>query len=416
MNAPATVAISGRRVHDAQLDSGTRLFAIHDPHARNVTVSIGVPGGMRHEAPGEEGMLHLLEHMVYQDSEGADGSARHAAVQRAGGILGGNTHMDYSEFYETGRVGSLDHISRRLAEQVFRPALRRDQLAAQIRAVAVERSRRLAPAPGHVLPWPHLTARHWADHPNSHDGSGDLDLAERATPDTLRNLHQRLYRASAAVVTAVTPEDPHRALHVLAEAISPMTDVGAPTPVVPRARPSAGSDTVIRVAGPPSTRRLFATAATASPSVNPDLLGEVIAAEALSLQSGLDASAGVFGPGDMIHDDLFILVDDTGHPVSLSDRLEALVTADDATVFGAAQRAVLRTERLIHDDERLARTVGRDVLLRGTPTFTSELVEAIADLSLDIGSVRPLIGLAGQRLAAQSLVSLTIRSAQEDSP
>lgn len=411
----ATDAIDGRRVHSTRLDTGTRLIVIHDPSARNVSVSLAVPAGMRHEAPGEEGMLHLLEHMVYQDSKEITASEREAAMHKAGGILGGNTHMDYSEFYESGQIGHLEHTSRRLVEQVFNPALKDGHLAEQIRAVATERARRLDRAPGGILPWPHLTARHWKDHPNSHDGTGDLDLTGRATPDKLRDIHRRLYRPSAAVMTAVTPEDPHLTLKKMALPFSEVSDNGYPAPILRAAVPSVGPEAASRVGGVMLTRRLSATVAAPAQTVGPDLLGDLLAAEVLTQQAGLDASAGLFGPGDMTRDDLFVLVDDTGQAINPSDRLRALAVADDTALLRAAQRAILRTERFTHDDERLARTVTRDALLRGTPMFAAELVSALAAICEDVARIRPVLERAATRLANQQSVSLTVPSAQEAS-
>lgn len=405
--------LDGRAVHGMQLDRGIQLIAVHDPSARILSVSLGVPAGMRHERPGEEGMLHLLEHMVYQDSENTTASERQASVQKAGGILGGNTHMDYSEFYESGPTGHLEQISRRLVEQVFQPALTQEQIAEQIDAVATERAQRLAPAPGGILPWPHLTAQYWADHANGHDGTGDRDLASRVTSEKLHALHRRLYRPSGAVLTAVTSEDPVKTLRFLAAPFSGISDQAYVVPVVQESVRRGGSASRICSGGATSTRLLSATAAALGHSAGPDLLGDLVAAELLSQQDGLDASAGLFGPGDLTRDDLFVLVDDTGQAIDPSERFRALAIADDAVMIFAARRAVLRMERFTHDDQRLARTVTRDVLLRGTPTFAVELADALAKISDDATRLRPLVTAAAWRLAEQESVSVIVQPSEE---
>lgn len=417
MTTPSMLGtLDGRAVYSRQLANGTRLAAIHDPSARILSLSLGVPAGMRHEMPGEEGMLHLLEHMVYQDSENVTASERQVSVHKAGGILGGNTHMDYSEFYESGPTGHLDQISHRLVEQVFHPALTQEQIAEQIVAVATERAQRLAPAPGRILPWPHLTTHYWADHPNAHDGTGDSDLAARATREKLQTLHRRLYRPSEAVLTAVTSEDPLETLRLLAKPFAGMSHQAPFVPVLQASIRRGASLSTIYSQGATSTRVLTATAAAFGHSVRPDLLGDLVAAELLSGQDGLDASAGLFGPGDLTRDDLFVLVDDTGQGIEPSARFQALAIADDAAIILAARRAVLRMERFTHDDQRLARTVTRDVLLRGTPMFAAELAEALAEISDDAARLRDLVTTAARRLADQDLVSLTIQPSEEILP
>lgn len=388
------IRLRGHETRTTVLPSGARAIVLHAPAARNDSVVLGVPAGMRHEAPGEEGMLHLLEHLVYQDSEAVSGAVRQRAVADAGGVLGGHTHMDYTEFFETGPTGEAARIAQRMVEQVFRPALRAEQIAEQIRAVATERAHRLAPAPGRVLPWPHLTARYWADHPNAHDGSGDLDLADRADAEILRDLHRRHYRRDAAVLTAVTADDPGAVLTSLADA-----DAGVPAvdggPGVDRVAPGTPSP---RYDPTPARRRLFATAAAPAAVVEDAVLGELLAAEALRGQPGLDASAGLFGPGDLVRDDLFVIVDDTAVPVNPCDRLRALLRIEDDVLERAVSRAVLRAEGVVRDDERLARSTARDALLRGAPGFAVELVEALA---ASAGRSRALLDVAVNRLAAQ---------------
>ncbi|MNI82619.1 hypothetical protein D3C73_1393500 [compost metagenome] len=70
-------------------------------------------------------------------------------------------------------------------------------------------------------------------------------------------------------------------------------------------------------------------------------------------------------------------------------------------------------ETFTHDDQRLARTVTRDVLLRGTPTFAVELADALAEISDDATRLRPLVTAAARRLAEQDSVSLTVQPSEE---
>ncbi|MFK0040283.1 M16 family metallopeptidase [Paenarthrobacter sp. NPDC090517] len=414
MTTPSALGtLNGRAVYGMRLDAGTRLIAIHDPSARIISMSLGVPAGMRHEMPGEEGMLHLLEHMVYQDSADISASERQVSVHKAGGVLGGNTHMDYSEFYETGPMGHLEQISKRLVEQVFHPALTQHQITEQIDAVATERAQRLAQAPGGVLPWPHLTSRYWADHPNGHDGTGDIDLAKRVTSEKLRALHRRLYRPSVAVLTAVTSEDPLKTLRLLSAPFSGSSDEAPLVPALQNSVRRGGSTSTIFSSAAKSTRVLSATAAACGHSASPEMLGDLVTAELLSQQDGIDASGGLFGPGDLTRDDLFVLVDDTGQAIDPCERYRALAIADDAAIMLAARRALLRMERFTHDDQRLVRTVTRDVLLRGTPTFAAELAESLAEISDDAARLRPVVTAAARRLADQDSVTLTIQPSEE---
>lgn len=416
MNTTIT-AIDGLRtinMHQKTLPQGTRLAVIHDPAARNASVVLSVPAGMRHEAPSEEGMMHLLEHMIYQDSTSITSSKREVAMHQGGGILGGHTHMDYSEFYETGPVGQLGPMLSRVVEQVFNPAFKEEQLMEQIDAVAAERANRLASAPGGIRPWPHLSGLCWLDYANSHDGSGDTDLLGRATPERLKKIHQRQYQPGRSVFVALTPENPHQVMQQLSDSFEALEIKAVSARQVGTATPRGSVSEVLTVPGLPAVRRLWATPAAPAEEIHPGLIGDLLTAEMLSLQSGLDASAGMFGPGDLVRDDIFILVDDTGQGLDLSVRLRALLAAGDVTLLRAAQQALFRAEQLTCDNERLVRSTARDLLLRGTVHFGTALVEHLTELSQNVHDIRSLLHDAVTRLASQEMALLSIEPVETE--
>ncbi|PRA11072.1 peptidase M16 [Arthrobacter sp. MYb211] len=402
---------STRHIQFRSLKSGARIAAVHAPQTRNASVVLGVAAGMRHEREGEEGMMHLLEHLIYQDSSTITGADRELQVLHAGGVLGGHTHMDYTEFYETAPVNQIDDMARRIADQVFYPRLREEQITTQVTAVATERASRLASAPGGVLPWPHLSAHCWQDHANSHDGSGDADLLGRATGGRLRELHARHYRTSNAVMVAFGPKEPADMLQSLQDALPTETPEA---PAVPPAQESifrTASRRTVTVPGLQRPRLLVATRSAPAPRVYSEILGDLLAAAMLSLPSGLDASAGMFGPGDRVHNDLFVLVDDTNSGIEPVERLAALRFCDDDLLLRAGQRALFTAEKLVHDDQRFARAVARDILLRDAPGFAAGLVQKLRDGLGDVPGLRAALQTSAKRLAAQQHHHLTLEPA-----
>jgi len=408
-----------RQVHLRTLDNGSRIGAIHDPTARNVCVVLSVPAGMRHEIPGQEGMFHLLEHMVYQDSEQITAARRQSEIQRAGGVLGGHTHMDYSEFYETAAVGHLGEMARRLVDQVFHPVFDAAQISAQIQAVARERAQRLAGAPGQALPWPHLLPQCWEEYSHAHDGSGDADLAERASAARLRELHSRHYHLAQCVLVALGPHPAEQMLQDLSEALLSETAAGSRIEPPPPPQPAAFRESSYRRIAADSltrTRLLAATRSAPAQQVTEALVGDHLVAAGLSLQPGLDASAGMFGVGDLPTDDLFIVVDDTGQGIEPAARFSALPALDPAMLRQAAQRALFTAERLVHDDERRARATARDLLLRGDAQFTDQLTAALAAACTDRKRREELLAAAATRLGSQPMHHLSITPASQEAP
>lgn len=399
----------GRDATLRRLPNGATVVALYRPTAMNDTVTLSIGAGMRDELPGEEGMMHLIEHMVYQDSNTISGTTRQRDVARAGATLGGHTHMDYTEFFETGSTEGLQIVAQRLVDQVFFPAFVEQQVEEQIVAVATERQQRLAPTPGQRLPWPHLSGMYWADHANGHDGSGDMGLRGRATVEALRALHQRTYRVSDAVLVAQTAQAPQATLETLAATLAPIrTPAGQPQPPRPAATVADAVARHAEVIGGNKPRSIAVTQLSPATHITQELLGELLVAELLAIQPDLDASAGLFGPADLNEHDLLVIVDDSGLVVQPQDRISALRAAGQELICYAATRAAFRAEGLIRHDEKRVRTVARDVLLRGSVTFAGELVEPLIELADAPDDAQQMLASTCLRLSNQPYATLTI--------
>ena len=402
--------IRGLHAASTTLSNGARVLAIHAPQAKTSTVVLSLRAGMRDERRAEHnGIMRLIEHMVYQDSQTIQGLSRQGDVARAGSVPGGATHMDYTEFFETGSTQDLRTVAERLVDQVFFPAFRAEQLAQQIEAVATERRHRLAAAPGNVLPWPHLTGAYWYDHANGHDGSGDTDLTERVTPELLAALYRQLYHPAGAVMVALSPVPAPEAIHQLSEAFGCIAPGDAPSSNVPVGLPITQHLDAGTVGTGSASRCLAVTRAATARAVTPQVLGDLLVAEALGTLDGLEARAGVLGLGERTHDDLLVLVDDTPCAVDPIERIRAVTTAKDSLVRHAICRAMYRAEQLVVDDARLARTVARDVLLRDIPEHSVQLVTALVELLDRPALARHLMVEASQRLTSQAFASMTVR-------
>lgn len=396
------------------LPQGTHLIAISNPHALTTTVVLALPSGMRDEVPGEEGFMHLLEHMVYQDSQRCSAREREQAIQSAGGVLGGHTHMNYTEFYETGLPHHLEAMVDRIVEQVFNPSLNEEQIQDQITAVATERQQRLSKAPGEMLPWPHLLPQAWADFAQSHDGSGDLGLQGRADANSLRQIHAARYRSSEAVLVASGPLDAETMMKTLERADFPIQHS---QPARSEQTSAVFRDSTVRRIELPSLKQkriMSVTAMSDSTTISEQLLGETICASMLSLLSGLDASAGMFGPGDMTANDLFVLIEDGPAGLGAEARIQALKFADSTLVARAVQRAIFIVEKQLHNDETYSRVIARDVLLRQDFVFVQNFYDRLRALEKEPEQVRSLVEKTSAILVNRPWHVLELLPSQEE--
>ena len=57
---------SDSRIRTDRLPNGVRVVTEHMPVSKTASLGIWIEAGSRHEAPGQEGMAHLMEHMAFK--------------------------------------------------------------------------------------------------------------------------------------------------------------------------------------------------------------------------------------------------------------------------------------------------------------------------------------------------------------
>ncbi|MDH3297267.1 MAG: insulinase family protein [Gemmatimonadota bacterium] len=86
-------------ITEYQLDNGMRVLLFPDQSKQQVTVNITYMVGSRHEAYGETGMAHLLEHLVFK------GTPDHPEIWKEldehGAFPNGTTWLDRTNYFET---------------------------------------------------------------------------------------------------------------------------------------------------------------------------------------------------------------------------------------------------------------------------------------------------------------------------
>jgi len=92
------------------LGNGLRVTTVALPHLHTATVAAFVKVGSRFEVPGDNGLSHFVEHMLFRGTERYPTSlALNTAVERLGSTLHAETGRDYTLFsmgFEPGQVGA----------------------------------------------------------------------------------------------------------------------------------------------------------------------------------------------------------------------------------------------------------------------------------------------------------------------
>lgn len=83
----------------SRLDNGMILLTERAPQFQTLSVGVWVNAGTRHEGPGEEGLSHYLEHMMFKGTETRSALDIALEVDRVGGEFNAFTSREYTCFH-----------------------------------------------------------------------------------------------------------------------------------------------------------------------------------------------------------------------------------------------------------------------------------------------------------------------------
>lgn len=105
------------------LPSGLTVIGEHVDSVRSVSIGVWVRVGARHEAPGEAGMSHFLEHMVFKGTHARDAYELALSLESVGGHLDAFTGREVTCFDARALDEHLDLAVEVLADLVLNPKL-----------------------------------------------------------------------------------------------------------------------------------------------------------------------------------------------------------------------------------------------------------------------------------------------------
>ncbi len=200
---------------------------VHQPHLHRAAISVFFAAGSLYESERDNGLSHLVEHMVFRGSERYPTPLElNFAIEDLGGTFEAATAPDATEFsVELPEKNVIEGIGI-LAELVTSPRFR--DLEVERRIVA-EEIREDLDEHGNLIDIDALSRRRlWPGHPLGRSVTGPLENALRFDVDDLRRHLARLYVASNAVVCASGSFDPELALEAMAGSFAALSRAESP--------------------------------------------------------------------------------------------------------------------------------------------------------------------------------------------
>lgn len=132
-------AASPPATQDFLLDNGLKVVVREDHRSPIVTVQLWIKVGSSYEPPGQSGLSHALEHMVYKGSSKACAGEFAAILDKLGARENALTDTDYTTFYQTLPSARTDVAFEILADLMSTAELDAQDFAPELKVIQEER-------------------------------------------------------------------------------------------------------------------------------------------------------------------------------------------------------------------------------------------------------------------------------------
>ncbi len=182
--------------HKAQLSNGLTVLGEVNPRAYTTAVGFFVRTGSRDEEPGEWGLSHFLEHMVFKGSTRRNADQVNREFDAMGALNNAYTSKESTVFWAVVLPELVDRVTELLAD-ILRPALRDEDFHTE-RQVILEEIRMYLDQPPFGAD-EECEELHFGGHPLAHRVLGTQQSIGSMTPEQMRSYFQRRYVAGNIV-------------------------------------------------------------------------------------------------------------------------------------------------------------------------------------------------------------------------
>ena len=188
------------RIHYERTSDGLTLLLQEARSTPVVELQIAARVGAADEGPGERGLAHFLEHMLFRKTPTRDVDEIAGAIEGAGGWINAFTSFDLTVYHATVPTDGLALATEILVDMARNALFRPEDIAQEIEVVLEEIGRAEDSPP--CVAADALFAICFRDHPYGAPILGDRRSVEGITPKLLEGFYERWYGADNLVVVA----------------------------------------------------------------------------------------------------------------------------------------------------------------------------------------------------------------------
>lgn len=182
------------------LESGVRVLTERTPGARSISLGIWIDAGSRDEAPGEHGLCHFLEHMLFKGIPGMDARQIAEAFDHMGADVNAATGREHTSIYSRMLKEYFPDALRIALDMAWRSLVEQSDLEFEKQVVLEEINMHLD-SPDEMV-HDYLARVLWDGNPMGHSVLGEADTIRAVTSDELRGFYRSRYVARRVVVVA----------------------------------------------------------------------------------------------------------------------------------------------------------------------------------------------------------------------
>src|SRR5688500_1692711 len=122
-----------------RLENGLQVVLLPDRSAPVLAYHTWYRVGSRHEAPGQTGIAHLFEHLMFNQTETLAAGEFDRVMESVGGETNAATWVDWTYYKDNVPSRELEMVARLEAERMSRLVLEEEQVASEKEVVLNER-------------------------------------------------------------------------------------------------------------------------------------------------------------------------------------------------------------------------------------------------------------------------------------
>ncbi len=188
-------------VHKTTLKNGLTVVLKEMHHAPVASFMVWYRVGSRHEKPGNTGVSHWVEHMMFKGTPTFPNGALDGLVSREGGYWNAFTWVDFTAYYETMPSSKIDLAIQLEADRMVNTLMTPEEVESE-RTVIISERQMYENDPNFEL-MEELTSAAFRVHPYHHEVIGDMADLHSMSRDDLYGHYRRHYVPNNAIVVVV---------------------------------------------------------------------------------------------------------------------------------------------------------------------------------------------------------------------